>query len=213
MLACLVAIPLVAVSGGSLPRKIEMLLAECLPTLSAANSEAGEPPRFQPTHAAALSPVPLTCQITGQTQGPAAAGPSSNSRLSQATNSTAVIPAAFETPAPEQPAGENIGPREAVPGQPAISGQIRPVRPSSLHQPASGSDPFSAMQARLQQLGATYVLLESMGNRQDVYRCYCRMAIGGDPSYAYYFEALDSAPLEAMAKVVRQVEQWRAGRP
>jgi hypothetical protein len=39
------------------------------------------------------------------------------------------------------------------------------------------------------------------------------MAVGGDPSYAYYFEAVDSAPLEAMAEVVRQVENWRAGRP
>ena len=35
------------------------------------------------------------------------------------------------------------------------------------------------IQQRLQQLGATYYVLESWGNEQQLYRFYCKMAVGG----------------------------------
>jgi hypothetical protein len=76
--------------------------------------------------------------------------------------------------------------------------------------PAS-ADPYRGIQDRLKELGATYYLLESWGDQQQVYRFYCRMAIGGNPNYTHYFEATDSDPLRTMHGVLRQVETWRQG--
>ena len=78
-------------------------------------------------------------------------------------------------------------------------------------QARSTVDQFTYIQARLRELGATYYLLESWGSREQLYRFYCKVAVGGNPNYTHYFEATDSDPLQAMAQVLRQVEGWRAG--
>jgi hypothetical protein len=62
-------------------------------------------------------------------------------------------------------------------------------------------------------LGAVYYLLEAWGNQEQLYRFYCKMAIGGNTSYTRYFEATDVDPLTAMGKVLREVEAWRAAQP
>lgn len=77
---------------------------------------------------------------------------------------------------------------------------------------AGSGDRFSVMQSRLKQLGATYTLLESWGSKGDLYRFYCKLAIGGNVNYTRYFEATDPDSFSAMAKVLQQVEAWRAGR-
>jgi hypothetical protein len=77
--------------------------------------------------------------------------------------------------------------------------------------PPRGEDSFRAVQARLRELGATYYLLESWGDGGR-YRFHCRMAIAGNTSYSRQFEALAGDPLAAMLAVLRQVEDWRAGR-
>jgi hypothetical protein len=66
--------------------------------------------------------------------------------------------------------------------------------------------------ARIRQLGATYYLLETWGDRGQLYRFYCKMAVGGNPDYSRYFEATDADALAAMDKVLREVEDWRAAR-
>jgi hypothetical protein len=216
MLACLVAIPLLAVSGGALPEKLESLVSSYLPAVGSPSSDGpGEPARFQPMHAAAVDPSAAIGHLTGRSGPPPAAFPGVAPRASHASPSR-VVPAGYEVPATAPPPAHGVSP-----AMPAVQGsatgphaQQTPWRPAPpATQQSTPPDPFTAMQTRLQQLGATYVLLESIGNRQEVYRCYCRVAIGGDPSYAYYFEAIDSAPLTAMGRVVRQVEQWRAQRP
>jgi len=217
MLACLVAIPLVAVFGGTLPEKLEALVSGYLsPDAPPSEGGPGEPARFQPMQAAAVDPTMAVGRLTGRSSAASAPVPAPAWGAGQSA-SAPVVPAGYQVPIPRQAqAGKASAPRvQAAQGTPA-GGGTRPPRP--LPKPsepprATATDPFTAMQTRLQQLGATYVLLESIGNRQEVYRCYCRVAIGGDPSYAYYFEAIDSAPLTAMSQVVRQVEQWRARRP
>jgi len=214
MLACLVAIPLVAVFGGTLPEKLESLVSSYLPAAGGlAENGQGEPARFQPMHAAAVDPA----MAIGQFAGSAPTTPQIQAPTPGQSRTTPVVPAGYEIPVtgPTLPS-HCVAPGVADPQGASAGGAARGPRPlpaRSEPSPPSQTDPFTAMQNRLQQLGATYVLLESIGNRQEVYRCYCRVAIGGDPSYAYYFEAIDSAPLAAMAQVVRQVEQWRAGRP
>jgi len=75
----------------------------------------------------------------------------------------------------------------------------------------AGEDRFTRLGSRLQQLGATYYLLEHWGNGQ--YRFYCRMAIAGNPRLTQNFEQIDADPLKAMARVVEQVEAWRTTVP
>jgi len=77
--------------------------------------------------------------------------------------------------------------------------------------PPPGDERFAQMHERLRQLGATYVLLESWGEQHQTFRFYCKIAIAGNPHYTYRFEATDAEPIEAMAKVVAQIERWRAG--
>ncbi len=83
---------------------------------------------------------------------------------------------------------------------------------SDLSFTSPGGDPFHAVQERLKEMGATYYLLESWGNQQQMYRFYCRMAVGGNPNYTHYFEAIESDPVEAMVRVLRQVEARHQGR-
>ena len=77
-----------------------------------------------------------------------------------------------------------------------------PSQPSSRAEPAArrhGSVPANSR--AIAQLGATYYLLESWGNDQQLYRFYCKMAVGGSADYTRYFEATDADPLQAMLGV------------
>jgi len=70
---------------------------------------------------------------------------------------------------------------------------------------------FSDIQLRLRELGATYYLLETWGSQRQLYRFYCRMAVGGNVDFTRYFEATDADPLQAMLQVLRQVETLKGG--
>lgn len=74
------------------------------------------------------------------------------------------------------------------------------------------NDRFTSIQQRLRELGATYFLLESWGSQGQLYRFYCKMAIGGNSNYNRYFEATDADAIQVMSKVLNEVEAWRAGR-
>ena len=78
-----------------------------------------------------------------------------------------------------------------------------PNVPGAFHLDA---DPYVSIQERLRRLGATYYLLESWGNDRQMYRFYCKMAIGGSAAYTRCFEATDANPLQAMRQVLRQIE-------
>ena len=67
------------------------------------------------------------------------------------------------------------------------------------------------MERRLRELGATYYLLEYLGNSSQHYRFYCKMSIAGNPNLTRPFEATDSDPVQAMRHVLDQVQKWRAG--
>jgi hypothetical protein len=77
--------------------------------------------------------------------------------------------------------------------------------------PASADRSFESVEQRLRQLGATYYLLESWGSGRQLYRFFCKMAVGGSAEYTRCFEATEADPLQAMTGVLRQVENWRGG--
>ena len=215
MLACLVAIPLAAVFGTSLPDMVKSLLDGRWPAESASRSGSlSETPRFEPTAPAdgqsAVPPRPLAPDWTGEALQ--AAGSRAGGLVAPSTS--AVIPAGYESPvAPASdsaasgwPAGA-VSPCGAVGSRPAAG----PSDPAVGRAPST-VDQFTYIQDRLRELGATYYLLESWGSQQQLYRFYCKVAVGGDPTYAHYFEATDSDRLKAMAQVLQRVEAWRAGR-
>jgi hypothetical protein len=85
------------------------------------------------------------------------------------------------------------------------------IAPSSAGAEAQ-ADPFTAMERKLREYGATYYLLETWGNQREMFRFHCKMAVGNDPNYTRHFEAIDHDALRAMNQVVNRVEAWRAGR-
>ena len=91
----------------------------------------------------------------------------------------------------------------AAPGLP-----IAPVGPTRT---AAVPSECREIQERLQRLGATYYVLESWGNDQQLYRFCCKMAVAGNADYVHCFEATHSDPLQAMQQVLQQVETWRQG--
>ena len=76
----------------------------------------------------------------------------------------------------------------------------------------AGLGRFTRIERRLRQLGATYYLLESWGTENQLFRFHCRMAIADRPHQNRYFEATDKDPLEAMERVLQEVQRWRFGR-
>ena len=219
MLACLVIIPLVAIFGKSLPDVFDSLLEGRWPTWPASQDRAAEqPPQFRPAAtagAAAVSPLGDT-PPGGWAAGQAIQSP----RGSTATGPpSAVVPASY---APQIDAGPSRA--GATPGPGRLSADVSapravpvpaafPAGGASVGQPPQRIEGFTHIQDRLRQLGATYYLLESWGSREQLYRFYCKVAVGGNPDYTRYFETSDSDPVRAMREVLRQVEAWRVGGP
>jgi len=104
------------------------------------------------------------------------------------------------------PAGGQVDPATPVASR---SGPANPVGVS----PVATTERFTFYQQRLQQFGVVYSLLENWGERGQLYRFCCKVAVGGNPNYTRWFEATDADPLAAMGKVTQQVERWRTGAP
>lgn len=207
MLVCLVAIPLAAVFGKSLPEMVKMLLGR-----------NGSPPAISPAGVAGQSadgnpgaPVPVVSITPGRQMGAIQQGGAlqpGSSGIAAATppSAPAVVPAGFQSA--EAPAGRGVtGERFArvlFASEPAAFQP--PGTPATL-----APDQFTAIRERLQQLGASHYQLEYRGNLRQTFHFDCRVAVQGDHRYEHYFMATDPDPLEAMARVLQQVEAWRAG--
>jgi hypothetical protein len=155
--------------------------------------------------------------------GPAGASPSQNSdapRKLTADSSASLLPTPPAGGMPLASVGGNSGPVVPVNYQAPLENLPSAAPRSSLEEAAQklnaslnppAANPFSEMQNRLRQLGATYYLLETWGNEQQYYRFYCKMAVGGNTNYTHCFESTDSDPIAAMTTVLKQVEAWRNG--
>jgi hypothetical protein len=136
---------------------------------------------------------------------PASASPSATSneapRLAQAH--PPVAPAASV-----QSAVVSAGHQESASILPSV---VSAAGASSPGAAVSAADSFGSVQDRLRQFGATYYLLESWGAERQMYRFYCKMAVGGSAEYVRCFEATNAEPLQAMLQVLRQVEAWKEG--
>ena len=235
MLGCLVAIPLAALSNSSLPKKVKELLGDRLPGGSGAGEKTdAAAPVFQPVPPTTSNPAaPLEQRIPLRSAEPLPAAPRWPGSAGE-VNPSPVTPAAYQSPvegAPlirPAPLGGLMSP---PPGEPPARDPLRllppdrpapqPLPPLELSPPsdaapatetANRDQQFTFYQERLRQQGATYFLLESWGSQQQLFRFFCKMAIGGNPNCTRHFEATHADPLQAMAQVVAEVEAWRAGR-
>ena len=198
MMACLIAIPLAALFGASLPEALKAIQQGRWPTsahVAQASADPGnsseEPAKFEPTPHAA--PVPGAAAI-------AVSAPTAASEPVQAA--TATCPPAMPADWPKE------GSPPASPVVPvSFEGTSQAIAPRDSRSDSS-ADPFIRIQDRLRSLGATYYCLEAWGGQQQLYRFYCQMAVGGNANYTRYFEKIESSPLRAMTAVLQQVETW-----
>jgi hypothetical protein len=204
MLAFIIAIPLAAFNGSSLPERAKKLLEKVWPTIASAISttKSNVMTEAPPYDAKSQNPLAVPSQSLGGMSNP----PGQLSAINQAN------------PLPQQTlggSGERFSPpaSNVIPAdyQSAVEPRANDINKTGYNSGQTDSNSFITMQDRLRQLGATYFLLETWGNQRQFYRFYCQMAVGGNSSYTHYFEATNSNSLTAMADVLRQVEAWRGG--
>lgn len=233
MLSCLILVPLVALFGTSLPETIKRLVQRQLDgnTASAASSfseifaflPAGNQAVSAPPASAMAAPGPPAVVMPASEMAipgapaPLLVPPGAASPLVAAPNG--IAPGSYSSPTapptgpwPVVPAGYT------APVQPMAGAQTPNTLPAvaTMGMPAPGvssGDRFTCLKDRLRELGANYYLLETWGSQGQLFRFYCKIAIGGSPNYARYFEATDADPLRAMSAVLEQVEAWRMPRP
>jgi hypothetical protein len=75
--------------------------------------------------------------------------------------------------------------------------------------PAGADGQFTAIQQRLRQLGATWYALETWGN-EGRFHFTCRVSVDGNPGLNRLFQASDAEAIQAMAKVLHDVERWKS---
>ena len=245
MLACLVAIPLAAVVGKSLPDVARGLLHGQWPWQKAsASGSLDEAPPFAPASPASpaaeefvaggvpqqsfAAQQPFAAQQSFAPQQSLAAPWDASSQGTAALGvvDTAVVQASNELFVPSRPEAARTDWPVAVdlPSRPDVPGAavgpgatMTPAAPTQLAGPGDSrprvqmaDGQFASIEGRLRQLGATYYMLESWGDQEQLYRFYCRVAVGGNANYTRYFEATHFEPLAAMTEVLNQVETWRA---
>ena len=238
MLICLVAVPLVAVSGTSLPKLLTDAIKGRKPSQPAtapahgvgAAKGGGEAPPFSPTvrlpeHEVAIAADPRAAPMADRR---AAEIPASLPRLAPAVAAaplwgpgdpsaptTATLATGQSRQNAEAQTRDSVGVSGASHRGPPPATQ--PPLPTTRNQQAIGhvtpiartetGERFTQIQTRLRDLGASYYLLETWGNRGDQFRFHCKVA-----NSAESFEATDRDPLVAMQKVLERVEASRGGR-
>ena len=210
MLGCLVVIPLVAVFGDAFPGVVDQVLGMWWPPGPPADTvAAAEAPLFEPLLRSPSSapPAPGAFAPGADAPPPQFGVPDPAGGVTCDSEGCSVLPASYEAAAgmPPRGYGGNPSPHSNAFSEPRVP-------PADRQFAASPPDRFQAIRQRLKELGSTYVLLESWGDEQELFRFYCKVAVAGNPHYAYRFEATSSDPLAAMAKVLQQVEAWRTAR-
>jgi hypothetical protein len=207
MLGFLGVIFYAALSGNALPdsmrKKVEKFISRFSP------SEKPSGPIQAPGAANADSEAP---PFNAQASVPMAIGGTPTPQTPAAMQDNRAAPRQLT-----QDASARMLPGTSAEGMPSgVANQnISPVVPVNYQTPGETSTvtgaPFLQIQNRLKQLGATYFLLETWGNQQQLYRFYCTMAVGGNTNFVHHFEKTGPDPLQTMADVLREVEAWREG--
>jgi hypothetical protein len=224
-----------ALSGNALPdaarKSIEKYLPKALasnksPTSDAANASsaaatASEAPLFngpQTKPALGMNSASMNSAAPPLMENPSAprtlAMDRSASPLAAVPNAGAQSAPWGNGPSPVVPVNYLAQAESSTPNATNTPGIVRnAILPENSSLPLTsfaGTTPFAQIQDRLKQLGATYYLLETWGNQQQLYRFYCKMAVGGNTNYTHCFEYISADPMQAMSEVLKQVESWHS---
>jgi len=181
MVACAIAIPVVAIFGKSLP---DLLWDQCCRRLAAGHSTAL--PKPAETWSSSLATMNPTPELTGLELPKSAPWPDLNQASCDAGRTDTQVSTTL-------PLGESR------------DGSVPP-----LEEVASRTtDQFTGIQQRLRQLGATWYALETWGN-EGRFHFTCRVSVDGNPSLNRLFQASDAEAIQAMAKVLHEVERWKS---
>jgi len=225
MLACLIAIPLAAMFGKSLPDLFKAVLGGRSRVESSEADSWGEAPSFEllatDENPSATPPRQLAPDRRAEPLAGAAALTYPQPRAERG-----VMPAGYETAVPSpsgaaathtggtmpgrSPLGSTPAPPDAFPAQ----AHSLPVALAHSESPSAASAQTESVEARLahieqrlRQLGATR--MEYYWDGPQFYRFGCDVSIGGDPTYIRHFQATNFDRLQAMNEVLRQIEIWR----
>ena len=201
MLLFLIAVPLLAIFGRSLPDVIRVVVERHLgwkPAEARIASALEGAPRFGEP-------------LQGRPQQASQPGADNSYQAPRALASTLQAPGpALSTGFPQarsaspQPPGQSVN----FEVQPAADARTQPNAPTNSEVPPNPDE----IQERLKQLGATWYRLDQWGDSGELYRFACRMEVSPGSNLDRHFESVAQTPDEALIGVLRQVEQWRSGR-
>jgi hypothetical protein len=197
MVACAIAIPAVAIFGKSLP---DFLWDQCCRRLADAGlTSLPKPTEMRSPSPATPNPTP---ELTGLELPKSFSWPDLNQASGDAGRTEAQVSAAM-------PSGGSRADGETLPLE-EVASRTPGGAVAEPAAPATADDQFTAIQQRLRRLGATWYALETWGN-EGRFHFTCRVSVdGGNPGLDRLFQASDAEAIQAMARVLQDVERWRA---
>lgn len=218
MVFCLIAIPLAALFGTSLPDIIETLGWGTTPV--SAREQGGDAPLFVANVPDAAS-APDSPATGFENNGAAWAGNATRQMESpKLSRDMHAVQAGFNEPAPLY-GGANGAVAGTVDRVPVFRPGERPivpvtggvvysdVRPNDVRTSdvVPGGGRFEQIQKRLLDLRATYSRLDTFGSDRKFYRFQCEMPMGGAGAVRH-FEATSENSLDAMESVLAEIDRW-----
>ena len=222
LVVCLIAVPVIAISGKDAPEFVKSLIRDYTGTpANAASAKPGsaDAPVFRPGLLAATTESPLPATAAAPAPLPSSELVAVPELSGNGTTSPRPISSAFSDPQAKRQTPA------AIPAVTTVAHQVdspTATQTAADRQAPAGPgdgdfnggrftrDYFRAAEARLRALGATYYLLETLGSAGEQYRFVCKVAAAGQGGQPLAFFAVDRDPLAAMNDVVRQVETWRS---
>jgi hypothetical protein len=236
MLVCLIMIPVAAFCGSSFPAVLKAIESGRCPTLADFRGPSGPPPA-QSSEApryiapAAAAPQPGDPKLAGFSgrpggletiqQGESAApgvihanflAPVGSTRPTERQDLSTSFPQSKDTSPSHGLTPVSRDGRLTPPEQlPTTDRNGDPASQVGTSSNTSANNQLMVVVKRLQELGATYFVLELCGDQKDSFRFFCKMSIGGNPQVTKPFWSFDRDPLKAMMRVLKQVEESQIG--
>jgi hypothetical protein len=233
MLSCLIIVPMAAIFGSAFPDVVKSVLVDRIvywatgkapePRSSDNRGGFGTVAPAEPVAPAGASagdappwngPGGTTSSVTVPPNAPSGGVMAAGATMADSTagNRQAIHSVPTMTSADGRGAVDSMHSQESF----AAGGGGAPQAPGAAagvaDPAASPPDPFTAMERKLREYGATYYLLETWGADGELFRFHCKMSVGNNPNATRHFEATDRDALRAMGQVLERVESWRAGR-
>ena len=201
MVFCLIAIPLAALFGTSLPDIVKALGLGGAVITANDRDKGGEAPLFA-TNIPDVADAPELA--VEHNNVPWKEGNNTMRQAPKVSLDMQTVQAGFTEPAPLY-SGQSGSIEGRFATEPLRS--ERPVVPVAAEATLGGIERFEQIQRQLRDLGATYFRLESFGSDRQFYRFQCEMPIGAAGAVRH-FEASSVNSLDAMESVLAEINSW-----